>query len=59
MNDPDNRKDYRRQKLNKNHLKKEKVSEEERFLSKAKKAKKQKIDEIREEELWQEWEDYT
>lgn len=58
MNDPENRKDFRRQKLSKNHLKKEKVSEEQRFLSRSKKEKKQKMEELREEELWEDWENY-
>lgn len=59
MNDPDNRKDYRRQKLSKNNLKKEKISEEQRFLSKSKKQKKQELEDLRQEEMWEDWEDYT
>jgi hypothetical protein len=57
MNEPENRKDYRRQSLSKN-TKKEKISEEQRFLSKSKKQKKQEIEEIREEEIWEDWEDW-
>lgn len=57
MHDSDNRKDFRRQKFfNKNLPKKEKISEEQRFLSKSKKQKKQQIEDLREEELWEDWE---
>lgn len=59
MNDPENRKDNRRQKFSKNNVKKEKISEEQRFLSKSKKQKKQEIENMRQEELWEDWEDYS
>jgi|688.fasta_scaffold05897_11 hypothetical protein len=56
MHDQDNRKDFRRQKfVNKNLPKREKISDEQRFLSKSKKEKKQKIEDLREEELWEDW----
>lgn len=59
MHDSDNRKDNRRQNLSNKYYKKEKISEEQRFLSKSKKEKKQKIEHLREEELWEDWEDYS
>lgn len=57
MNDPNDRKDERRQKFisNKN-TKKYDLSEEQRFLSKSKKQRKRKIEDIREEEIWEDWE---
>lgn len=60
MHDSDNRKDYRRQKLSDKYLnKKEKISDEQKFLSRSKKEKKQKIEDLREEELWEDWENYS
>lgn len=56
MSDSDNRKDLRRQKLNSKSFKKPKVSEEQRFISKSKKQLKKKIEHIREEEIWEDWE---
>lgn len=59
MYDSDNRKTYRREKIQHKHLKKNKISEEQRFLSKSKKEKKQKIEHLREEEYWEDWENYN
>ena len=50
-------KDKRRQNIISKTQKKWSISEEEKFLSKKKKKKKQKIEHIREEELWEEWEE--
>lgn len=55
MSDPD-KKDLRRQKLADKNYKKHQVSEEQRFMSKSKKQFKKQIEEIREEELWEDWE---
>jgi hypothetical protein len=52
----DQEKDQRRQKFIDKNLKKREVSEEQRFLSKNKKQMKRKIEDIREEELWEDWE---
>jgi hypothetical protein len=41
----------------KENTKKEKISEEQRFLSKSKKQKRQEIEELRQEEIWEDWED--
>lgn len=50
------KKDLRRQKLADKSYKKQKISEEQRFISKSKKELKKKIEYIREEELWEDWE---
>lgn len=55
MSDPD-KKDLRRQKLADKNYKKHQVSEEQKFMSKSKKQFKKSIEEIREEELWEDWE---
>jgi len=55
MLDPD-KKDIRRQKFVDKNYKKPKVSEEQRFVSKSKKQFKKKIEDIKEEELWEDWE---
>jgi hypothetical protein len=59
MYDSDNRKNTRREKIVSKNFKKNKISEEEKFLSKVKKEKKQKIEHIREEELWEDWEEFS
>lgn len=56
MSDFENRKDKRRQQISEKYVQKPQVSEEQRFLSKSKKQLKKKIEEIREEELWEDWE---
>ncbi|NBT08690.1 MAG: hypothetical protein EBS93_07620 [Chitinophagia bacterium] len=55
MSDPD-KKDLRRQKLADKNYKKHQISDEQRFISKSKKQFKKNIEEIREEELWEDWE---
>jgi hypothetical protein len=55
MSDPD-KKDLRRQKFVEKTYQKPRVSDEQRFVSKSKKQFKKKIEEIREEELWEDWE---
>lgn len=60
MNSPEyNRKDQRRQKfVSKNNTpKKDVISEEQRFLSKSKKQIKRRIEDIRGDELWEDWEE--
>lgn len=49
-------KDLRRKKFLNKTLKKQKTSEEERFLSREKHQKKKNLEYIREEEIWDEWE---
>jgi hypothetical protein len=59
MSDQDNNKDLRRQKFaDKNHKnhKNHQISDEQRFISKSKKQFKKNIEEIRGEELWEDWE---
>lgn len=58
MIEPDNNKDSRRQKkiVDKNY-KKPIISEEQKFLSKSKKQLKKRMEDIRAEELWEDWED--
>lgn len=56
MSDQDNNKDLRRQKFVDKTYKKNQISEEQRFISKSKKRFKKQIEEIREEELWEDWE---
>lgn len=55
MSEPE-KKDLRRQKFVDKTYKKPKVSEEERFASRSNKQFKRKIEDIREEELWEDWE---
>lgn len=50
------KKDLRRQKIANNHNKKERVSEEQRFISKSKKQLKKQVEDMRAEELWEDWE---
>lgn len=57
MSDDNDPKDQRRQKfLNKND-KKHDLSEEQRFISKSKKERKKKLEDIRGDELWEDWKD--
>lgn len=51
-----NNKDLRRQKFADKTYKKHQVSDEQRFVSKSKKRFKKQIEEMREEELWEDWE---
>ena len=55
MLDPD-KKDLRRQKFVDKTYQIRPVSDEQRFVSKTKKQFKKKIEDIREEELWDDWE---
>lgn len=56
MSDSSN-KDLRRQKIANKQYKKEKVSEEQKFISKSKKQLKKQVEDMRAEELWEDWED--
>lgn len=56
MIDPDKKKEQRRQKLAGN-IRKEKISEEQRFASKSKKMLKKQMEDIRADELWEDWQD--
>lgn len=55
MNNPENRKDQRRQKFLSKFNKKNELSEEQRFVSKSKKELKKKLEDIRGDELWEDW----
>ena len=55
MSEPE-KKDLRRQKLADKSYKKNHLSDEEKFISKSNKQFKKKIEHIREEELWEDWE---
>lgn len=57
MNDSNDQKDQRRQKFLSKTNKKHDLSEEQRFISKSKKERKKKLEDIRGEELWEDWED--
>jgi hypothetical protein len=50
------KKDLRRQKFVDKNFKKQKVSEEQRFIAKIKKEHKRKIEDIKGDELWEDWE---
>lgn len=50
------KKDLRRQKFVDKNFKKPKVSEEQRFIAKIKKEHKRKIEDIKVDELWEDWE---
>lgn len=54
--DDKDRKECRRKKLEKNKDKKE-YSEEYRFIKKSKKEFKKRISQMREQELWNDWEE--
>lgn len=56
MTNPDNKKDLRRQKLADRTYKKPQLSEEQKFISKSSKQHKRKIEDIRGDELWEDWE---
>jgi hypothetical protein len=53
----DYKKDLRRQNIQGKSFKKQIISEEQRFLSKSKSQLKKKREELREEELWDAWEE--
>jgi hypothetical protein len=51
------KKDLRRQKfLDNSQNKKSKISEEQRFVSKSKKQLKRQLEDMKAEELWEDWE---
>lgn len=58
MNEPNERKDQRRQKFLSKNSKKHDFADEQRFVSKSKKERKKKIEDMRGEELWEDWEDW-
>jgi predicted polyphosphate/ATP-dependent NAD kinase len=55
MSDLD-KKDVRRQKFLDNNFKKDKVSEEQKFVAKNKKQLKRRMEDMKAEELWEDWE---
>lgn len=55
MSDLD-KKDVRRQKFVDKNLKKQQVSEEQRFIAKNKKQLKRKMENMKADELWEDWE---
>jgi hypothetical protein len=57
MKDQD-RKESRKKNWDNNFKQKTEVSEEQKFMNKAKKQFKKKIEETRAEEAWDEWEDF-
>jgi len=57
MNDFENQKESRRKKFNSKHDKKSEIPEELRFISKSKKQIKRRLEEIKEEEIWEDWEE--
>jgi hypothetical protein len=52
----DNRKDQRKQKFTQKTYKKPSISEEQRFVSKSKKMFKKEQENLKAEELWEDWE---
>jgi hypothetical protein len=56
MTQDENPKDLRRQKYSKKTIKKD-VPEEQKFASKSKKQLKKRLEQIKEEELWEDWKD--
>jgi|APCry1669188879_1035177.scaffolds.fasta_scaffold32940_2 hypothetical protein len=57
MKDQDNnRKDSRRQNLQNSVRSKKDISEEQKFMNKAKKQLRKKIEDARAEEAWEDWE---
>ena len=55
MSDSDH-KDSRRQKFIEKNFKKQNVSEEQRFVAKNKKQLKRKMEDMKADELWEDWE---
>ena len=55
MSDLD-KKDVRRQKFVDKNLKKQQISEEQRFIAKNKKQLKRKMEDMKADELWEDWE---
>lgn len=55
MSDSD-KKDLRRQKFLDKNFKKQQVSEEQRFVAKNKKQLKRKMEDMKAEEIWEDWE---
>jgi predicted polyphosphate/ATP-dependent NAD kinase len=55
MSDLD-KKDVRRQKFLDKNFKKDKVSEEQKFVAKNKKQLKRRMEDMKAEELWEDWE---
>lgn len=55
MIEPDDQKELRRKKITNTH-KKEKISEEQRFVSKSKKQFKKQKQDMRADEIWEDWE---
>lgn len=55
MSDID-KKDFRRQKFLDKNLKKQQVSEEQKFVAKNKKQLKRKMEDMKADELWEDWE---
>lgn len=58
MNEPNERKDQRRQNFFIKNNKKNDFAEDQRFVSKFKKERKKKIENLRGEEVWEDWEDW-
>lgn len=59
MTDPDSRKEFRRNKIKNNHKGKMEFSDEQKFVKKAKHQHKKHIEDMRAEEVWEDWEGYT
>lgn len=55
--DDGDRKEHRRKKIDTKYKEKKEFSEEYRFIKKSKKEFKNKISQMREEELWDDWEE--
>jgi hypothetical protein len=55
--DDGDRKENRRKKIDTKHKEKKEFSEEYRFIKKSKQEFKNKISQMREEELWEDWEE--
>jgi hypothetical protein len=51
------KKDLRRQKFVEKNHKKPQISDEQRFISKSKKQIKKRLEDIRGDELWEDWEE--
>jgi hypothetical protein len=56
MTEPENRKEFRRNKIKNSNKSKTELSDEQRFLKKSKKRLKQQIEDTRSEEVWEDWE---
>lgn len=58
MTDSDNRKEFRRNKIKNNCKNKSEFSDEQKFIKRSKHQHKREIEDMRADEVWEDWEQY-